>query len=69
MAARKKNLLSLANVARRVDVPYARAYRALHSGSVVPDFLAGGRTALFREDRLAKLKEILSRPAKTLARV
>ena len=49
------NLLTLAQVARRLDVPQPRATAAIRDGVWVPDFVTG-RLLLFLETRLADLK-------------
>ncbi len=49
------NLLTLAQVARRLDITQARATAAVRDGAWVPDYVTG-RLLLFLETRLDELK-------------
>jgi hypothetical protein len=55
-------LLSLSQVARRLDVTQPRATEAVRTGAWVPDFTAG-KNLLFQETRLDELRERLAAAA------
>jgi hypothetical protein len=54
-----KQLLSLAALSRRLDVPYSTAIRMMRKGLIRPDCIAGN-VAFFAEARLEDLDKAIS---------
>lgn len=54
-----EELFSLNKLSRKLDIPYSRALLLLENQTLQPDFIMD-RNYLFRADRLADLKEVVS---------
>lgn len=52
-------LLTLAAVARRLDLPYMRVNRLVRTGALIPDALAAGGISLFKEASVARVEATL----------
>ena len=59
MPRKPQAMLNLAQVSRRLDLPYVRLNRLLHQGLLIPDAIAG-RFALFREESVLQVEQRLT---------
>lgn len=64
MITSRTKILSLAGVARRLDLPYGRAHTLLKSGVLKPDFVAPNNVACFRAARVKELQQIVAGAAR-----
>lgn len=65
--ARKRipTLLTLAAVARRLDLPYTRVNRLVRKGALIPDAFAAGGVALFKETSVDRVETTVRELFKT----
>ena len=61
MAAQDNQLLSLSEVARKLNLPYPRAVKLHADGKLVPDFI-GPKVILFRPSRIKELEASILKP-------